>query len=331
MNTRRLVTALVVAGMLSVLVYGVLFALTDIQAVLSDLKSFPVEVFGVMLVLSLVCFALRAIRWKYLTHLTGRPLSVPDAFYVQFSGMTMTITPGKVGELLKPFLMKQLVGMPMSRGIAMVFSERVADLIAVLLLSAGGLTLLGEGGIIAYAIGLGIVAIGTLAVSSKRFHDFALRMVERTPWIKQHHASASAISETIQAALTPVPLIISVLFSAMAWGAEGVGFWLARRALGFEGLAVLPAVAIYAVSTIIGAIAFIPGGVGLTEASLAGLAVASGATGSVATTATLLTRIATLWFGLAVGWVVIAFRPRLVRTFLTGQSDSDGSPAEATS
>ena len=96
----------------------------------------------------------------------------------------------------------------------------------------------------------------------------------------------------------------------------------------FDGLAFAPAVAAYAVSTVIGALVFLPGGVGLTEASLAGLLTAAGASGDVATTATVLIRVATLWFGVALGWAVMLTRPALLRGFLR-ETESEKSGGEA--
>ena len=114
--------------------------------------------------------------------------------------------------------------------------------------------------------------------------------------------------------------------SIVAWGAEGVAFYVCLRALGFDDMSFFSAVAAYAVSTVIGALVFLPGGVGLTEASLAGLVVAAGASGDVATAATVLIRLATLWFGVALGWVVFAMRPSVLRGFMR-EGDSERAAA----
>ena len=85
-------------------------------------------------------------------------------------------------------------------------------------------------------------------------------------------------------------------------------------ALGFSGLGLASAVAVYALSTIIGALALIPGGIGLTEASMAGMLVLAGMNPADASAATLLIRVVTLWFGVALGWLVFASRPSVLRS-----------------
>ncbi len=322
MNRKRLLRGLVAAAVLSVLVYAVLAAATDAQAVATAIRDFPLAALALMFALTLTCYSLRAVRWQYLTNALGYRQRWGDAFYVQFSGMTMTVTPGKVGEVLKAYLGRELAGMPMTNGISLVFSERLADLIAVIALSAGGLSVLGENWSALVVVALA-VAIGTATLSSRRFHELALRWVESREWARRHHASATEISETIRTTLSWRTLVVSILLAIVAWGCEGVAFWVCLDALGFQGLAPAPAVAVYAVSTVIGALVFLPGGIGLTEASLAGLLVAAGASGDVAAAATLLIRLVTLWFGVALGWAVLSTRPRLLRGFFgTGEQDS---------
>ena len=315
MTRQRLIRALLLAILGSVLVYAVLAALTDAQAVASALRDFPLDTLAVMLILTLFGYFMRAVRWRYLTGLVSCPLTFRDAVYIQFSGMTMTVTPGKVGEVLKAYLAQEVCGLRMSRGIAVVFCERLADLFAILVLSVGGVSLLG-GGWFGLAIAAVVVVLGTLTASSPRFHEFALHFIESRKWAQRHHASASAISDTTRTVLTPLPLAISVGLAMLSWGAEGIAFALALRALDFTTLGVIPAVAVYAMSTVIGALVFLPGGIGLTEASMAGLLIAAGMPGPDATAATVLIRLVTMWFGVGLGWLVFASRPTLLRGFL---------------
>jgi uncharacterized protein (TIRG00374 family) len=69
---------------------------------------------------------------------------------------------------------------------------------------------------------------------------------------------------------------------------------------------------IYASTTIVGALSFLPGGLGVTEGAMTMLLVrgAVGLDGAAAFDATLLTRLATLWFAvlLGLGCLVVARR-----------------------
>ena len=55
-----------------------------------------------------------------------------------------------------------------------------------------------------------------------------------------------------------------------------------------------------------GALSFLPGGLGGTEVVMGGLLIAFGADGATAVAITLLCRLATLWFAVALGGLAVA-------------------------
>jgi uncharacterized protein (TIRG00374 family) len=104
-----------------------------------------------------------------------------------------------------------------------------------------------------------------------------------------------------------------IVVGILAWGAEGLGLYLICLGLHIEVNAAL-AVGIYAIAVLAGSAAFfLPGGIGGMEIVMTTLlAQASGAAISTAVIATLLCRLATLWFAVLIGvgaaWA-IEFRP----------------------
>jgi len=310
-DLQRIMKGLVIAALVSVLLYAVLAALADAPATVAAIGLFPPALVVLMLALALVGFFLRALRWGWLMRRSGHHVRTSDAVYVHLSGQAMGVTPGRVGEVVKPWLCREVVGMPMSTGLALLFTERVADLIGVIVLSLAGLTVLGAGGLWLVA-GLGIVVAATALVASPRFHRVVLgflgryRLTERlaAPFGSAFSVMADSLSWRTLAAAAPV--------SVLAWGVEGVGFVLAVRALGFTDLGPAALVSVYAASTIIGAFTFLPGGIGLTEASLAGILVAAGMEAPSAAAVTIVVRSATLWWGVTVGWAALATRPKVL-------------------
>ena len=115
--------------------------------------------------------------------------------------------------------------------------------------------------------------------------------------------------ESLQTMLRPGPLLFGTLLALCAWGLE-CGALLAIVD-GFPGLKLSwdAAAFAYSASTIVGALAMLPGGLGVTEAGMTGLLQSLGGphmTKEVATAATILTRLATLWFAVAIGMVALA-------------------------
>jgi len=96
------------------------------------------------------------------------------------------------------------------------------------------------------------------------------------------------------------PLYLALGVGLLAWGAEGIGLYLILHLMGVDTPLAL-AVGIYAVSILVGAISFIPGGLGSTEAAMGLMLTAAGADVPTAVSATVACRLATLWFAVGLG------------------------------
>lgn len=323
LSASRILRGLAFAALGSAAVSAVLVVIGDGPAVAAALRGFDLLTLLWMLLLGAAGFLVRSIRWGALMREIGHPVAFRDALYMQVSGQAMTVTPGRVGEVVKPWLGREISGMRMTRGVTLVFAERVADLIAVCLLALGGLTALG-GTTWVLAAGVAVVAAGTVLAGSSWFHGLALRVVRSRERARKHEASAEAIADTLRRALHWRVLLWSVPASVVAWGLEGIGFALCLRAFGFDALGLLADVSVYGVATIAGAFSFLPGGIGLTEASMAGILVAADMPAASAAGATVITRVATLWWGVGLGWIALASRPGLLKRVLGGEPAADG-------
>ena len=101
--------------------------------------------------------------------------------------------------------------------------------------------------------------------------------------------------------LHPRPLIIGVLIGVIAWGAEGIGFGVICQSLQVSG-SIGTFCAIYAVAVLGGSAAFfLPAGIGGMEIVMTSLLLERGTPLRVAIIATLLCRLATLWFAVLLG------------------------------
>lgn len=254
-----------------------------------------------VLALSLVNYGLRFVRWQwYLTTTEQQNLSLIQSFRYYLIGFVFTTTPGKVGEMIRSvFLYAHNVSFPQS--ISMYFIERLSDLLTMVLLSALILTHFSS-----YAIWLIppiLVATIILTVLQRP------KLLQKIQNLLQHYLPeklsqlADKIFELLAHArglLTFKFLYGGLLLSLIAWGAEGVGFYLILYYLDVE-ISLALATGIYAMSIVIGAASFMPGGLGGTEAAMLIFLVSLGVSQEVALAATLICRFATLWFAMILG------------------------------
>lgn len=283
--------------------YLVAAVATDGRTVLAHMGALPPSVLPVALLLPTLGFLARFLRWDlYMRHL-GHRLAPPRHLRIYLAGFALTTTPGKVGENLRALYLQQ-EGVPYTQSVAAFVAERLGDLLAVILLAglAGGL-LGGVGWLLALSTGVTVVAV--VAVRHPRL---AAAMAARrgNSTLAGRVALGAARSLTHARQLLSARLLVPGVGAAVAaWGAEGCAFVLLSRGVGIE-LPLATGVGVFAVATLLGAVSFLPGGLGATEATLGGLLVAAGGTLPEAAAATILTRAFTLWWAVLLGVAAMA-------------------------
>jgi uncharacterized membrane protein YbhN (UPF0104 family) len=258
---------------------------------------------AVALVLSLVNYGLRFARWQLYVRAMGHPLPWRPSLQVYVSGFALTTTPGKAGETLRSVFLKAW-GMPYTQSLACILGERMSDLLAIVLLSLWGLASYPG----ARSIGMGgaaIVIVLFAAMSSRRLLAAIARRFTGQGGLASAARHAVGILQAARRCLAPSLLVPASVLSVLAWAAEGYAFHFLLSRMGFD-IAVPQAVSIYAVSLLAGAVTFVPGGVGSAEAVMLWLLHWSGVGTSQAVAATVLIRLATLWFAVVLGAIALA-------------------------
>ena len=119
-------------------------------------------------------------------------------------------------------------------------------------------------------------------------------------------------------------LMPSFILGLLAWAAEGVAFYIILVYLGLD-VPLSIAVGIYSLSALAGALSFLPGGLGGTEAIMGLMLIWQGADSPTAVAATLICRIATLWFAVAIGAIAFYHGGKIS----IGAAPADKAPSEA--
>lgn len=301
-------------GLLVLLALG-LYA--DVSQVAGNLGAFDWELLPLILGLTLFNYALRFGKWHYyLGQLGVRGISLADSAVIFVSGMTMVMTPGKVGELLKSYLLKQVTGTPVSASAPIVVAERLTDGLAMLLLASFGLLLYPQGWPL-----LAVIAAGGLAlviVSQQRV--LVLRLLEATA---AHHRlsrlahSMRSFYESTYQLFGLKNLLLAVAVGFVSWAGECLAFYWVLVGFGLEATATLlvQATFVLALSTLVGSVSMLPGGLGVADGSVTGLLqLLTSVGGGVAVAATIVIRFCTLWFGVSLGILtLVLFRSRFAQ------------------
>lgn len=309
--TKRLVPGLV----LGFIVLIGLALLGDLREVSKSLLRFRWEYFLAALGFTLLNYALRFLKWHYYLGQIGvRGLPWPQSLRLFIAGFPLAVTPGKIGEALKGLWLNRMTRVPIGRGISVVVAERVSDGIAVMILSTLG--------VIAYpqywpafVIILGLLLAVVILSQIRPAALFLLNLGEKLPLVNRMAHGLREFYEGSFSLFRPSAMLVAVLLGSISWLGEGIGFYCILLGLGMPPSIQLMATAIFvlAFSTAVGAASALPGGLGAAEVSIAGmLTLALGENPALSTSATLLIRLATLWFGVALGLITWSFSPDLL-------------------
>ena len=261
----------------------------------------------VALILSLINYGLRFLRWQsYLTAM-GNPVPWRPSLRIYLSGFALTTSPGKAGEALRGVFLKSW-GLPYSRSFAAFLSERLSDLSAILLLALFGLSLYPRAGFVVLVGTIALAAVLLVVSSADILRRLANRISDTTRWGIALRHLLDVLKQAGQCHSRKI-LAYATTLSLIAWAAEAWAFHLVLQWMGLE-VPLSLAIFVYAISLLAGALSFLPGGLGGVEASMTALLIMSGIGEAEAVAATIIIRLATLWFAVAIGVVALALSER---------------------
>ncbi len=308
--------------LLVILVFGGVILYGDFRAVGSRIANFPLPYLLIALALAALNYVIRFFRWAYYLRLLRVDIPLPANGLIFLAGLAMSVTPGKVGELLKSYLLRKQAGAPISVTTPAVLMERITDLIAVILLAGSGLALLpGRLAMAMLAIIGFLIIFGGLVLSRHGERLLSLPFIRR--W-REDIIDSRAAFRTLA---SPRALLAGMMLSLLAWLSEGVALWVILGAMDSQA-SLNGSVAIYSMSTLIGALSTLPGGLVGTEASMLALLQQTGANKGDASAATLLVRLVTLWFAVGLGVMALLILSRQRGRSRTAETQDDGNSFE---
>lgn len=231
-----------------------------------------------------------------------------DSLSIFMSGLIMSVTPGKMGELLKSYLVKQINGTSISKTAPIVFAERATDFLSLTILALVGAYYYDYGKTIIIFIGIFLV-VGIIIISNKIIFDKFLFLLSKLKFVEKQIPKITTAYKSSSKLLSLKPLIFMTSLSIISWGFECYGYYLILN--NFEvKIDILWAFFSYSFATIVGALSMLPGGLGVTEGSLTLMMVQKGLSENDAFASTFIVRVVTLWFAVFVGAISVLFIKR---------------------
>jgi uncharacterized protein (TIRG00374 family) len=307
---------LIVSLVLGALVFVGLSAYAHFGDVVEGFGHFRWQYLPLVLLLTCGNYVLRFFKWQYYLRTLGvEGLSRRESALIYLSGLGMVVTPGKVGEWLKCYLLREVQGTPFSRTAPILIAERLTDSLGLVVLGSAGLIVFGD----AWPVFVIVVVGGGALVFLARHRPLAHWLLERAeslPVVARFAHHAHEFYDGSYALLSPRALGSMTLLSVFSWGFEVLAFYVVLIGLGVDGGGdtLLRASFIMPAATLASALLMTPGGLGVAEGGITGLSqVLLDLPRSLAAVGTVLIRLGTLWFGVFVGLVALGAVSRRLR------------------
>ena len=284
---------------LTIVVFSGLFLYGDIDQVMFHIKLFPMNYFIVAIALTTFNYLLRFLRWEYYLRTLQIKVPTTESVLIFIAGLGMSLTPWKIGEVLKGYFLQKRHQISVSITAPVVFMERVTDVVAIVSLGLIGIKWLPQ------FLKIFLCASAMFLVTGWYFASRHGDSIAKIPGIRRWGHQFAIIQDTSHKLNKPKTVVVASTISLLAWASEGTALWIIL--LGLDSRINLNnSITIYCVSTLIGAITTLPGGLIGTEGTMVDLLESIG-NRTAAVTSTLLVRAATLWFALLIGGIAILF------------------------
>jgi uncharacterized membrane protein YbhN (UPF0104 family) len=285
----------VAAAALAVATLAGLALYADLGRLVDTLAAFRWALFPLALALTSVNYAGRFWRWEIYRRRVGIDVPVARSATIFLAGLVGTITPAKAGEVLKSWLLRRSFGVPIMRSAPVVVAERITDALGVVALAA----IAGAGRASAWPL-LAVAVVAAVVVG----------FVLRSPFLDRFERLVG-VRETGRVLMRPSLLVGATALSAVSWFCECLAAYVMVRGLNLRGVSLADTILVFSVGSLAGAGSFLPGGLGVAETSMTGLfRVLSDVPADAAAAATVLIRLATLWYAVALGSLFLALERR---------------------
>jgi glycosyltransferase 2 family protein len=269
-------------------------------------------------VLILTCFNyfLRFLRWHFFLKKVGfkKTIEPRESGLIFLSGLPLTLSPGKTGEVLKAYFLKRITGDHLSRTIPVVIAERLTDGLGALILLAFGFSTYQYGWL---AIFFALISCGVFifvvysSFAWKIVTTFIEKASQKRPFLAKINYRLASFRKVLLDLISWKSLTGASLLAATAWFAEAVGFSIIISSVSGINISfalLSQTVFIFCFVSILGFISFIPGGIGIAEGGFVGLLVLLlSLNPPQAAAATILLRLLTLWWGVGIGLVAFFY------------------------
>ena len=285
-----------------VCLYIVIVLYSDVDKISEHFMKANILFLLLVLPIEISAFFVRSIRQKVLLDAIGVNISFMSNLKIFIAGLSMTITPGGSGGIIKSHFLKKNFNYSTSKTLPLVFVERFHDFLAVntIIIFSLFFFYLWQSFVLVLMSSIFLIIIFSLMRKKNILRIFLIKM-KNIKFISKLIPSLE-FSDSLVLLNTSKTTGKAWIISVFSWLIEIFSAYLIFRSFGID-LHIIEVGQIVYTSILIGALSFIPAGIGFTEGSIITLMMAKGYELSVVSAMVLMLRMLTIWFATAIGFI----------------------------
>ena len=287
-------------------IYAIFLFISDFSIISEKISNFKINYLPLILFLVTASWCPVFIKWHFLLKNCEINIPLTRSITVFLSGLAFDITPGKLGALMKSQILKTSFNIPRTKTAPIVLVEKVYDLIGAILASIIGIIILGMD-VYLIIIAILVLAMVFFFLYYRPASELFFKRVTKTKFFSKYVENISEFNEVIKKSTNVKVATICILLAVTYWFIVSTAVYYTLIGFDINILDYLKVLSIYATSILLGAISFIPGGVGITEGALAGLFTLEGIDVSTALILSVIIRIFVLWYSVSIGFISLKF------------------------
>ena len=285
-----------------VVLYIVFLIVSDFNVIHEKIFDFKTDYLPIILLLAPLSWIIVFFRWHLLLKNSNIIIPKKENFKIYMAGFAMSVTPGKVGELIKSQFLKSKYGVSRKNTLPIIISEYFYHMVGVLAVSILGVYYF-EFSLYVIILTSALIITTLTIISSETVFKKFVNLISKRNFLKKYVSPISDSHIILKKSTRGKIFIISSGLSIAFWLTEVLIVYFVFLSFNILNFEFFKIAAIYTTSLILGMLSFLPMGVGVVEGSLAGFLNYEGIDISIALTLVILIRIFTRWYGVIVGLI----------------------------
>ena len=291
---------------ITIFIYVSFLVISDVNSVLDDFSNFKFEYLPIIITLIISGYVSLILKWNLLLKKSDIHIPTKSSILIFMGGVSLTIIPGKAGELIKSELLKIKFDVPRSKSISIILVEQVYNGIGLTITSLFGLYYFNLGLYVTIGFSVLIILVVSFLSSKKLLQKFS-KIFFKIKFLSKFAENITESQQITKNLITGKFVIKIIILSTMFWIFISSAVYFIIVAFGIEIFEIFGVWTMYTNSIMLGFVSFLPLGIGVVEGSFAGFMTYGGVDMSVALTLIIIIRVIIEWIPIGIGFISLKF------------------------